>query len=326
LSYWVTVGGTTVQSEVQVLTFQAQGAEIIETLNVGQGPHSVCVTNDGKRAFVTCRDSNSISVIDIKTRSVINTIFGVPMAFDSVLSPDNKRLYVSNYGSRSYTVIDTATYQTIMTVQIAGGDDVSGLAISADGLRLFVACTRNALVSVHDTATGTSINRITVTRAPVAMAINREQTQVFISSYLEVGIVNASGRSGLVGRIPGTNRPVQMVFGPDSGTASRVYVTDVDNILVIDPAKNVVIKKIPGVRYAWGAALNPNARELWVGAVGPGGSTAYRDSVFIINVDTDQIIRRLTGFENAASIAFVPNTRLALIANQASNTVSFIPT
>ncbi|MFL1567083.1 YncE family protein [Pseudomonas sp. O62] len=326
LNYEVTSGLKRTGSDFQVLTFQAQAGGVAATVAVGVGPHAISITNDGLRAFVTCRDSNSISVIDIKTRSVINTIFGVPMAFDSVLSPDNKRLYVSNFGSRSYTVIDTSTYQTIMTVQIAGGDDVSGLAMSADGLRLFVACTRNALVSVHDTATGTSINRIAVTRDPVAMAINREQTQVFISSYLEVGIVNASGRSGLVGRIPGTNRPVQMVFGPDSGAASRVYVTDVDNILVIDPAKNVVIKKIPGVRYAWGAALNPNARELWVGSVGPGGLAAYRDSVFVINVDTDQIIRRLTGFENAASIAFVPNTRLALIANQASNTVSFIPT
>jgi YVTN family beta-propeller protein len=325
LSYEVTVGGKTAVSDVQELTFQAQGGGVSTSVAVGRGPHAISITNDGRRAFVPCRDSNSVSVIDINARKVIYTIPGIAMPFLSVLSPDNRRLYVGNFGGRSYTVIDTATYQVLMTVPITGGDDVVGLAITADGLRLFVACTKNSFVSVHDTATGAVINRISVTTEPFGIAINPEQTQVLIASRSAIGIINANGSSGLVGTIAGTGRPAHVAFNPGNAGAGRAYVTDVDGVLIIDLLKNIVISKIAGIRYAWGATVNPNAHELWVSGVGPGGTTAHRDSVYIINTDTGQIARRLTGFDNAANIAFVPNARLALIANQATGLVSFVP-
>lgn len=304
-----------------------QRVGIIDRVAVGQGPHSINITNDGLRAFVANRDSNSVSVIDIKARKVIRTITGISTAFRSVLSPDNSLLYVSNLRSRSFTIIDTSTYSVVNTVQIDGGDDVIGLAVTADGLRLFVACHKNKIVSVHNAKTGQKMgSSITVTRDPYDLTINPEQTQVFIASYLEIGIINANGNGGLVGRISGTGRTQEIVFNPGNSPSARGYVTEVDNVLVINPVTNAIIKRIPGVRYAWGAAINPRAKQLWVGSVGPGGTQAYRDSVFIIDTVTDEISTRLTGFDNVADIAFVPSEDLALAVNQATGIVYFIAT
>ena len=41
---------------------------------VGQGPHGIAFTPDGKHAYVTNSDSNDVSVIDVAALKVIETI------------------------------------------------------------------------------------------------------------------------------------------------------------------------------------------------------------------------------------------------------------
>ena len=324
LSYEVTTGTKTQSSAIQELTFQAQGGGLTDTVDVGMGPHSINITNDGLRAFVTCRISHAVSVIDIRARKVIHTLFNVNSAFPSVLSPDNRRLYVGNFDGSSYTVIDTSTYRILSTVPIAGGNDLSGLAITADGSRLFVACTRNAFVSVHDTVSGNVLGRVAVGVNPFGLAVNPEQTQVLVASISVLDVISAGTHNALVARISGTKRPAHIAFG--AGTPARyAYVTDSDGVLVVDLMSNAIVQKIVGINLAWGITRNPNAPELWVGGVGPGGVGTNRDSVYIINTNTHQITKRLTGFSNAANIAFSPAAGVALVVNNGSNSVSFVP-
>lgn len=324
LSYEVTTGTNTQSSAIQDLTFQAQGGGLTDTVDVGMGPHSINITNDGLRAFVTCRISHAVSVIDIRARKVIHTLFNVNSAFLSVLSPDNRRLYVGNFEGSSYTVIDTSTYRILSTVPIAGGNDLSGLAITADGSRLFVACTRNAFVSVHDTVSGNVLGRVAVGVNPFGVAVNPEQTQVLVASISVLDIISAGTHNALVARINGTKRPAHIAFG--AGTPARyAYVSDNDGVLVVDLMSNAIIQKIVGINLAWGITRNPNAPELWVGGVGPGGVGTNRDSVYIINTNTNQITKRLTGFSNAANIAFSPAAGVALVVNNGSDSVSFVP-
>lgn len=324
LSYEVTTGTKTQTSAIQELTFQAQGGGLTDTVDVGMAPHSITITNDGLRAFVTCQFSHSVSVIDIRARKVIHTLFSVNSAFLSVLSPDNRRLYVGNFDGASYTVIDTSTYRILSTVPIVGGNDLSGLAITADGSRLFVACTRNSFVSVHDTVSGNVLGRVAVGVNPFGVAVNPEQTQVLVASTSVLDIISAGTRNALVARINGTGRSIQIAFS--AGTPARyAYVSDKDGVLVVDLMSNTIIQKIVGINWAWGITRNPNAPEIWVGGVGPGGIGSNRDSVYIINTNTNQITKRLTGFSNAANIAFSPAAGVALVVNNGSNSVSFVP-
>lgn len=326
LSYEVTTGTKTQSSAIQELTFQALGGGLTgttDTVDVGMAPHSITITNDGLRAFVTCLNSHAVSVIDIRARKVIHTLFNVNTAFLSVLSPDNRRLYVSNFEGSSYTVIDTSTYRILSTVPIVGGNNPSGLAITADGSRLFVVCGKNGFVSVHDTVSGNVLGRVAVGVNPFGVAVNPEQTQVLVASTSVLDIISAGTHNALVARINGANRPAQIAFG--AGTPARyAYVTDVDSVLVVDLMSNAIIQKIAGINLAWGITRNPNAPELWVSGVGPGGVGGQRDSVYIINTNTNQITKRLTGFRNTANIAFSPAAGVALVVDNASNSVSFV--
>jgi len=47
---------------------------VVARIPVGQGPHGIAFTADGKHVYVTNSDSNDVSVIDIATHKVIETI------------------------------------------------------------------------------------------------------------------------------------------------------------------------------------------------------------------------------------------------------------
>ncbi|WP_395607546.1 hypothetical protein [Pseudomonas sp. B22129] len=328
LIYEVTEGGITTPSLAQELTVQAQSGGVSPTVAVGLGPHAISVTRDGQKAFVPCRDSNSISVLDTLTRRVITTIFGVSSPFGSVLSPDDSRLYVGSFLGGCYYVISTTTYQILKTVPLTGGGNVSALALTEDGARLFVACTNTGVVHVYETAMNTNINRIPTASAPFGLTVNPEQTQVWIAFQSAVGIINANGYGGLLAKIPGVGRTVHIAFNPGNLPVARAYVADESGISVVNPLTNAIVGNKIMVPNAWGLALNTNAPELWVSGSDPGavGASAYRSSVYVIDTNTLQVTKRHTGFGNAANMAFVPNSRVALVANQATGQVSFVPT
>ncbi|MGE1154122.1 hypothetical protein [Pseudomonas kitaguniensis] len=303
-----------------------QSVGVVGTVEVGQQPHDVVITSDGALAYVTNLYSHSVSVIDLRSRTVIYTIPGIQSAYQSVLSSDNSRLYVGNFYSKSFTVIDTVARRPILTIPIEGGDAIEGLVLNGDNSRLFVACSANSFISVHDAKTGASLNRISVTKRPIGMALNPEKTQVFIATSTEVVIINASGLGGVVGRIAGFTTPQDFAFTPSNLPSPRVYVANNSTVAIVDVRSNTLVKTLPGFRYSWGIAMNPRAQECYVGSVGPSGQGAYRDSLFVIDTVTEQVIRRHVGFDNIANIAFTPDGSLALIVNNAAGTVTFFNT
>ena len=80
---------------------------------------------DGSRAITSNSGSDTVSVIDTTTLTVIKTIACGNGPFFSVFNQDQTKLYVSNAGSRNppfdpgtLTIIDTATYTVIGTVTL----------------------------------------------------------------------------------------------------------------------------------------------------------------------------------------------------------------
>ncbi|NVZ71122.1 beta-propeller fold lactonase family protein [Pseudomonas costantinii] len=300
---------------------------VIDTLTVGTQPHYVCISSDAAWAYVSNRDSDSVSVIDIKARKVIQTISAIPKAFVMVLSPDDSRLYVGNIDSQTVTVIDTATRTVLLKFPVASAYQLYGLALNGNGSRLFVASYGGGFVAVLDTKTGAVLRTIGVL-GPKTLTLNPEKTEVFITtSSSQVSVVNADGLSGIIRTSPGLN-PLEwtMAFNPGNLPYPRLYLACTNTVQIIDTSRNVVINTLTGFRYPWGVAMNPRAPECYVGSVGPGGTLANRDSLFVINTVTEQVVRRHPGFGNIAIIAFTRDGSLALVVDNARGTVSFFAT
>ncbi|OAE13203.1 hypothetical protein AZH11_06855 [Pseudomonas simiae] len=239
---------------------------VIATVAVGQEPHFVRITNDGLFSFVSNRRSNSISVIDIKARKVIDTLTGIQSPFAMTMSSDGSRLYVGSFDGKTVIVIDPASRKVVMRIPVPNITTIEGIALNGDDSRLFVSCHLKSAISVHDTKTGAFVKSIDAPGNPCGMALNPDKTQVYFTAIKQVAIVNANGLSGVVGSIPGVGRPVDIAFNPGNFPSPRAYVTDFDNVYIIDPVKNVIAKRM-ALRYPWGVVMNPRARECYVGAV-----------------------------------------------------------
>jgi len=106
---------------------------VTDTLEVGKQPWHPVISPDGQTAYVPNKASNSISVVDISSRSVRTTITGTGLAqpHGAALTPDGRYLYVSNNNrdgsytptgdnpdAGTITVIDTQSNDIVKVIEV----------------------------------------------------------------------------------------------------------------------------------------------------------------------------------------------------------------
>ena len=147
------------------------------------GINPVGVTFDSSNGYVYVANdrSNSVSVINGTTNTVIDTI-GVgsgpyAVAFDS----SNGYVYVTNKGSNSVSVINGATNKVIDTIAV--GYYPIGVAFDSSNGYLYVADSGTYVVSVINGATNTVIDTIGVGTYPGAISVDSSNGYVYVANY-----------------------------------------------------------------------------------------------------------------------------------------------
>ncbi|MFA6026943.1 MAG: bifunctional YncE family protein/alkaline phosphatase family protein, partial [Ignavibacteriaceae bacterium] len=100
----------------KVLVFDTDKKSFSSEIKVGDNPNDLCLTKDGNYLFVANANDNSVSVIDIKERKVIETLntalypqSPIGSTPNSVaLSEDDKMLFNANADNNCLTVFDVA--------------------------------------------------------------------------------------------------------------------------------------------------------------------------------------------------------------------------
>ena len=103
----------------------------IAEITVGDEPRCVAITPNDRKVFVTNMASGTVSVIDARRRSVIDTIEVGSEPFGCAVTPDGKKLYVANFSSDDVSVIDTHSDKVKETIEDVGPKP-RGLAITTD--------------------------------------------------------------------------------------------------------------------------------------------------------------------------------------------------
>ncbi|MDZ4768718.1 MAG: hypothetical protein SGJ24_06285 [Chloroflexota bacterium] len=106
--------------------------QVIAEIPVGRDPRGAAFTADGSRALITNRLDSTLSVIDVATRAVTETIaLGGLWAYHVVVGLDNTA-YVSLMGSDAIAVVDVDNGTVRQTIAV--GDAPAGLALWGDFL------------------------------------------------------------------------------------------------------------------------------------------------------------------------------------------------
>lgn len=194
---------------------------INRTINVGRAPYAMAITPNGTRGFVTNGDDDTVSVIDIESNNVIQT------------------LLLSNPSTSTGVSPTQPTGQPAQAVKLRP----QGIATNATGTKVYVACAGGYLVELTGNP-GTA-----TTTSPTGGAAGVPNQGTTGSAY------TVSRTIPLVGSVQPLNVAVNSATSGDT-----VYVTDplANRLFFLAPnAPAADIRDVQGSPYDVGVGRNP---------------------------------------------------------------------
>ncbi len=253
-------------------------------------PIHVCVSRDGRRAWVVNQAAASVSVLDLEERTVLAEIPVGARPTQAVVTPDERRLYVTC--AYDYTVDEVDLEEGRVVRSLPVGYEPYGLVLSADGRRLSVVNSLANTVSILSTETGESRFEIPVGRLPryVAETPDGERLIVANGHSRDVSIIDPE-----IGRVVETrslDRGAQMrnvICTADGRWAITTTLVGHDEMIttqmdrgwinsngfsVLDLSEHghyvtlLLDRLLTGATNPWGAAISADGGRLYVSLAG----------------------------------------------------------
>jgi len=268
-------------------------------------------------AYISNNASNSVSVINTISNTVVTAVTVGQAPFGIAISPDGSKVYVANIVSNTVSVIAAATNTVLTTINV--GTFPYAIAMSPDGSTIYVANDGSNNVSVISTATNTVTNTITVGNTPYAIAISADGSRVYVANNLSfnVSVINTATQK-VISTITVGRGPEGVVVSPDG---KKIYVTNVGaaNVSVIDVTNNSLITNIPVGSSPEGISISPDGSHVYVANYGS-------NNVSVINTSTNSVATTIGVGSGPYGLAVSTDGTEVYVANSESNNVSVIAT
>jgi YVTN family beta-propeller protein len=285
-------------------------------IEVNDRPLGMVVSPDGSLLAVATGSNfnpRALHLIDIATRSLKQTIAIANSFVGVAFSPSGDTIYVGGGASNDVKIFAAVNgvFAAAGTIPISGGPQPSGLALNADGSRLYVALNQTHELGVIDTATR-SVTRVKVGIYPYTAVLSADGRKVYVSNW--------------GGRVPGatdfTDGLNPVIVDRRTGIPSTGIVS------VVDTATNAVVRHIDVGLHPTGMALSPRGDRLFV-------TNANSDTVSVIDTAADVVTRTLAvgarGADRSPILGSSPNAvavggdgRTLFVANGAENAVAVV--
>ncbi|WP_087004730.1 YncE family protein [Rhizobium sullae] len=152
----------------------------VTSIEVGAHPAHVIADAQGKRAFVSNAEENTVSVVDLDTGKTLGTAGTGDYPHGLRISPDGKSIYVANVKDGTVSVIDTGTFAEV--ARIAVGLTPVQVGFTPDGSRAYVSLRDENMVAVIDTSTRKVIGRVEVGRSPIQVHATPDGRSIYVAN------------------------------------------------------------------------------------------------------------------------------------------------
>jgi YVTN family beta-propeller protein len=277
----------------------------------------VSLTHAKPVLYIPTQFSDTVSIVDGSTYSVIKTISTGQDPYGVGVSPDGKTIFITNMAADTVSVIDTNTNTVIKTIIV--GDFPFGVVVSPDGRYAYVTNAADDNVSVIDTSGYSVVAHIAVGDDPHGLVIHPDGSKLYVTNYFgsTVSVINTSTYSVIKTITVGTY-PHGIAIHP-SGT--YVYTANVlDNTLsVINTSSNSVIKTVNTGEWPFFPAIDPSGQYLYV-------SNHGSSSVTVVDISSNSVAGNITVGSGPHGISLDATGSRAYVANEAGSSVSVIDT
>lgn len=238
------------QSGASVAVVDVGNGAVITTVPVGVAPIGVAVAPGGRFVYVAQHNSDAVAVISTNTNTVQAQISTGSKPVGVAVSPDGTRLYVTNsltatasgggslWIKGTLTVVDAVTRDALVAVIV--GANPTGVAVSPDGSRVYVANAGSGTLSVISAASNTVTATIPVGANPVGVAASPDGLRVYVANggSASVSVIDAAALT-VTSTIRVGGHAMGVAVSDDS---TRVLVSNTfdNSVSVIDAATQAV--------------------------------------------------------------------------------------
>ena len=225
---WITNDGNEKESGVTVI--EPATLKVAAKIATGAGDHDVVISSDNRFAFVSNRNNETVSIVDVQKLEKVTDIKVGPGPISMARSELSKAVYVASESDGSVTVIDEQSRQVITSMTTKPG--ARSVRFAPGGRYGFVLNTKESLVYIFDAASNRLVHEVKVGKAPDQIMFS--DTFAFVRS-LDTEIV-AMLRLATIGK------EVDITDFPGGQGAPRKGSTPVHaDSIVLAPEGNAVI-------------------------------------------------------------------------------------
>jgi YVTN family beta-propeller protein len=164
------------ESDNSISILDAQTLQVVKSVVVGKRPRDIAFMPDSKTAYVSGEFDSSLYRIHVPEGEPVEKVIQFdkdsrPMSVR--LDAKRKRLYASTGRGGKVAVLDISAATPKLIQEVAVGTRPWGIALSADGTRLYTANGPSNDVSVVDTTTLKVIKKIPVGKSPWGVALGK---------------------------------------------------------------------------------------------------------------------------------------------------------
>ncbi|HEX8430153.1 MAG TPA: cytochrome D1 domain-containing protein [Longimicrobium sp.] len=279
----------------------AASGRTVATIAVGDGPHEVAVSGDGKWAVVTNygnqQAGSSLSVIDLDRMAVTRTIDLAPhrRPHGAVFLPGDRQVAVTSETSRAVLVVGLES-GTIDRVLATGEQGSHMLVVSPDGKRIYTANIFSGSVTALDASGATPARSVPVAAQTEGIALSPDGRRIWVGSNAAntITVLDAATLAP-IDTLPSPGLPYRLAVTSDG---SRVVVPNpmLNAVRIFDARamRETALVQLPP-REGRAPAPGEDGGASPVGIVlSPDGRTAYvalqgRDQVGVLDVATGRV-------------------------------------
>jgi YVTN family beta-propeller protein len=276
--------------------------KVEKTISVENFPYAIDSNILNNRVYVTNRGSNSVSVIDGSTNSILYNISVEKSPVGIAVNPSASWIYVTNLDSRSISVIDGITNTVDKTIRLGPEGIPYGIAVNPLTNRVYVTDIGSNSVHVIDGVTNEVISSIQVGSKPVNIAVSVRSNILYVSNLdsNDISVIDGSTDQLVKNVLAGGDKPAGITLNP---ITNKAYVSNIgsETVSVLD------VSDIDSIKVLKNVTVNPSATPV------------YSENNSLTKIPANLEFPLITSF-----VAFDPGDNMAYLTNTASNTISVI--
>lgn len=282
---------------------------------VGVDPRCVAWALNGNYVLVTNQGSDSVSLASVSRRRVVQTIRVDPEPYGVIVHPYRNEVYVASSAAnvvdviRLYPILRNLQSRVVMRIPV--GPHPRGLALSADGTRLYVTHFLSGTVSVIDTSSYQVVQEIATgldSNMAQKIAIHPFDGRAYLP-HIRSNVINrfllfdttvfpvlsaidlASNRAVPAARVDlslglsSVNLPFDVAFSSDG---RRAYVVNLgsEDLVAVDLATNSRVGLVDVGNGPRGIAITPDDSRAYV-------SNSLSDDLSIVDLRSMSELKRI---------------------------------